>query len=79
MSLPVILRLEAQADIRSARDYLEEARPGLGAKFLAQVRKTLERIESMPEMYGAIWGDVRAARTRKFVYIVYYVVFADRV
>ena len=79
MSLLVILRPEAQADISNARDYLEEARPGLGAKFLAQVRQTLERIESMPEMYGVVWGDVRAARTRKFAYIVYYVIFNDRV
>jgi plasmid stabilization system protein ParE len=43
------------------------------------VHHVLERIESMPEMYGRVWQDVRAARLRKFRYILYYVVFADRV
>jgi toxin ParE1/3/4 len=33
----------------------------------------------MPEMYGLVWQDVRAARLRKFRHLVYYVVFADRV
>jgi hypothetical protein len=33
----------------------------------------------MPQMYGRIWQDVRAARLRKFRYILYYVVFSDRV
>jgi toxin ParE1/3/4 len=43
------------------------------------VREVLERIEAMPELYGVVWQDVRAARLRKFRYLVYYVVFADRV
>jgi plasmid stabilization system protein ParE len=79
MSLPVILRPPADADIQATHDDLEQVRAGLGARFVAQVRKTLERIEAMPEMYGAVWQDVRAARLRKFRHVVYYVVFADRV
>jgi plasmid stabilization system protein ParE len=33
----------------------------------------------MPEMYGLVWQDVRAARLRKFRHMVYCVAFADRV
>ncbi len=33
----------------------------------------------MPELYGAVWEDVRAARVKPFRYVVYYVVFDDRV
>ena len=33
----------------------------------------------MPEMYGVVWQDVRAARLKKFRYVIYYVAFADRV
>jgi hypothetical protein len=33
----------------------------------------------MPEMFGVVWQDVRAARLKKFPFMVYYVVFADRV
>ncbi len=52
---------------------------GLGDRFVARVREVLERIESMPEIYGPVWQDVRAAPLRKFRHLVYYVVFADRV
>ena len=43
------------------------------------MRDALARIEAMPEMYGVVWQDVRAARLRRFRYLVYYVVLADRV
>jgi toxin ParE1/3/4 len=79
MSLPVILRPEAAADIQGTHDALEQSRTGLGKQFLARVRKVLEQIESMPHMYGVVWQDVRAVRVKKFRNVVYYVVFADRV
>jgi|SRR5215831_11378481 len=79
MTLPVILRPEAQDDIQTTHDALEQSQTGLGAKFAARVREVLEGIEAMPEMYGVIWQDVRAARLKKFRFLVYYVVFPDRV
>jgi plasmid stabilization system protein ParE len=79
VSVPVILRPPAEADIRDAYDRLEQAGPGLGGRFARQVREVLERIEAMPEMYGVVWQDVRAARLKRFRYVVYYVAFADRV
>ena len=79
MSLPVILRPAAETEIEEAHDELEQIQPGLGKRFVARVRDALARIEAMPEMYGAVWQDVRAARLRRFRYLVYYVVLADRV
>ena len=79
MSLPVILRPEADADLQATFDELERLRAGLGNRFLARVAETLERIETMPEMYGVVWQDVPAARLRKFRHLVYYVVFPNRV
>lgn len=79
MSLPVLLRPEAEADIRATHDDLERVQAGLGTRFLTCVREVLERIEAMPRLYGMVWQDVRATRIRKFRYVVYYVVFADRV
>jgi toxin ParE1/3/4 len=79
MSLPVLLRPAADADIRQTHDELEQVQAGLGRRFVGRVREILERIEAMPEMYGQVWQDVRAARLGKFRHIVYYVVFADRV
>src|SRR5688572_22759533 len=74
MSLPVILRPAAEADIQTTHDELEQLQPGSGGRFVARVREVLERIESMPEMYGLVWQDVRAARLRRFRHLVYYVV-----
>ena len=79
MSLPVILRPAADADVQVTHDELEQVRAGLGDRFVTRLRELLERIEAMPELYGLVWQDVRAARLRKFRQVVYYVVFADRV
>jgi plasmid stabilization system protein ParE len=79
VSLPVILRPEAETDVQAARDELERSQAGLGRRFTARLRELLERIEAMPELYGLVWQDVRAARMRQFRYVVYYVVFANRV
>jgi len=79
VSLPVILRHEAEVDVQEARDQLEAVRVGLGTQVLARVREVLARIEKMPELYGKVWQDVRAARLKQFRYIVYFIVLADRV
>jgi len=79
VSLPVILRHEAEVDVQEARDQLEALRDGLGTQVLARVREVLARIEKMPELYGKVWQDVRAARLKQFRYIVYFIVLADRV
>ena len=79
MSLPVILRHEAEVDIQGARDELEAVRVGLGNQALARVREMLARIEKMPELHGKVWEDVRAARLKQFRYVVYFIVLADRV
>src|SRR3972149_6802157 len=79
MSLPVIIRPEAQKDIQSTYDSLEQLQPGLGRRFAGRVREVLESVESMPQLYGVVRQDVRAARVKQFRYVVYYVVFGDRV
>ncbi len=75
----LILRPPAEKDVRETYDALEQLRTGLGAQFNLRLRKTLERIEVNPEMYGFVWQDVRAARLRHFRYVVYYVVQPDEV
>jgi len=79
MSLPVVLRPLADADVRRSHADLEAQAPGLGDKFLDRLQETLNRIEAMPELYAEVWGAVRAARLRRFRYLVYYVILADRV
>jgi plasmid stabilization system protein ParE len=79
MSLPVVLRPEACLDTEEAQDYLEAQRAGLGQAFLDRLNETLTRIGGMPQLYGVVWRNVRAARLHQFTYVVYYRVHADRV
>ena len=78
MSVPVVLRPEATKDAAEAIDYFDALRPGLGQAFLIQVQDVLLRISRMPEIHGIVWRNVRAARLRRFTYVVYYRVQADR-
>jgi toxin ParE1/3/4 len=79
MSLPVVLRPEASQDAEEGRDHFEAQLAGRGQAFLDRLNETLVGISVMPEMYGVIWQNVRAARLRRFTYVVYDRVHTDRV
>ncbi len=79
MSLPVVLRPEASRDAEEARDYLEGQRAGWGQAFLKRLDEVLGQIGAMPQLYGIVWRNVRAARLRQFTYVAYYRVHDDRV
>jgi plasmid stabilization system protein ParE len=79
MTRPLIIRPAAEADIQEIYSYLEEVRPGIGEKFSASLQEVLNRIEANPEAFGTVWKDVRAVRVRRFQYVVYYIVFEERI
>jgi hypothetical protein len=68
----MIIRPEAEADLVSARNWYERQHEGLGAAFLLCVEEVLEHIGRTPEMYTAVYRDVRRALTRRFPYAVNY-------
>ena len=79
MTTPLIVRPEAQEDIQTTCDALEQVQTGLGRRFAGRLREVFQRVESTPELHGVVWQDVRAARVKHFRYVVYYVPFDDRV
>lgn len=79
MSRPLIVRPAAEGDIEEAYHYLETTRAGVGDHFVIRLREVFERIESVSEAPALVWHDVRAVRKRTFRYVIYYVVFADRI
>jgi toxin ParE1/3/4 len=79
VSLPVVLRDEAQAEFDEAFDYYERQRAGLGVDFVARVQQVLDRISANPLMHAAVFGDVRKAVMTRFPYCVFYRAHADRV
>jgi plasmid stabilization system protein ParE len=79
MSLPIVLRPEAAADIRWARGWYEAQRAGLGDDFAEAVDQLFARIQNSPEIYEIAHGNVRRGKLKRFPYVVYYRVHPDRI
>lgn len=79
MTRRLALRPRAESDIRSAFEWYESQRAGLGEEFLAAVREKLEAVRSFPESNPVIYRDVRRAVVSRFPYLIFYVVRPTRV
>jgi plasmid stabilization system protein ParE len=79
MSLPIVLRPEAQFDLLAARDWYDKQRAGLGEEFADAVDQILIRIQTMPELYAVVLHEVRRGKLRRFPYVVYYRILAEQV
>jgi plasmid stabilization system protein ParE len=79
MSLPVVLRDEAQAEFDAAFDFYENQKPGLGVAFAARVQEVFDRIGANPQMHAVVFADVRKAVVARFPYCVFYRAEAARV
>jgi plasmid stabilization system protein ParE len=72
MSLPVSFRAPARSEYDAAVSWYEQARPGLGSDFEAEVQAVLDTASATPDRYPVADGDVREAPVRGFPYCVYY-------
>lgn len=72
MSLRVIVRRNAKADIREARKWYENQRAGLGGDFVAEVNAAIARIQTTPMVFPEVVPGVRRALTARFPYAVYF-------
>jgi plasmid stabilization system protein ParE len=72
VSLPVLVRPEAQRDLQEGREWYEQRRSGLGDEFLEAVDGIFSRIAESPELYPAEYRGVRRVGLSRFPYVVYY-------
>jgi plasmid stabilization system protein ParE len=79
VSLPVVLRPEAEQDLFEARNWYDRRSNGSGDEFAEAVSTVLDRLGEMPELHAVVWKDVRRCRPKRFPYVIYYRVQADRV
>jgi toxin ParE1/3/4 len=79
MSVPIVVRPEVEQDLRSAQDWYDARREGLGDEFSTQVSEMFDRLAQMPEMFALTWKDIRKCRLARFPYNVYYRSLIDRV
>jgi toxin ParE1/3/4 len=76
MTLPIVLRPEAQADLLAARDWYEKKRVGLSVVFVGDVEKILVRISEMPELHAVALKNIRRAKVQRFPYMSFTTVFS---
>lgn len=68
----IILRKEAEVDVRLAYEWYEARQKNLGKTFLAEVEKKFHDIEKHPELYLLVVGHVRRALCKRFPYSIYF-------
>ena len=79
MSLELIVRPEAEADIAEAFDWYETRVSGLGSEFLLILDALFNSILRNHLIYPVIYKNVRRALTRRFPYAVFFIVEDRRV
>ena len=79
MSLPLVFRAAAQAELDDAAVWYERQKPGLGDDFVREVRRVLDTIAAQPDRYALASGDVHEAPVSRFPYCVYYRVKPTRI
>lgn len=79
MSLRVVLRPEAEADLLAARAWYERDRSELGEAFTDSFEAMIARLKARPELYAVALQNIRRAKLRRFPYLVYYRVLSDRI
>jgi plasmid stabilization system protein ParE len=77
MTLPLIIREEAEADLADAKKWYEQQRAGLGDEFILCVDAAFERIRRMPEVHLILHKGVRRGLVRRFPYGIFYRVEED--
>jgi toxin ParE1/3/4 len=78
MTQTLLILPEAVEDIAEARRWYDEALTGLGERFLSQVDDCIRRIQTYPDLYERVYKQYRRAMVRRFPFVVFYEVSADR-
>ena len=79
MKRRTFVRPEAQTDIREAASWYEGREPGLGLRFVDEVRTSLQRIGDNPLRFPIIEDNVRRSLLQKLPYSIYFVNEPDAV
>jgi plasmid stabilization system protein ParE len=74
MNYTLIVRPEAEEDLRSAYQWYQEQRKGLGDEFLLCVEVAFASILKNREQYIKIHKEVHRALLRRFPYGIFYVI-----
>ena len=63
---------EAREEFLAAIDYYNNAEPGLGMAFYVEVESAIALVETYPDMWTDIGGNIRRCLVRRFPYAILY-------
>lgn len=68
----LILRQEAEDDMKKAYEWYEEKRAGLGMEFIYEVESRFGIIEKNPRVYAKVFKNIRRVLCDPFPYSIYF-------
>jgi toxin ParE1/3/4 len=79
MKRMIVIRPEAERDMREAFSWYEQQMLGLGANFLLHVDAQLRSLQRNPIQYPVVHREVRRCLVRRFPYGIFYMVEDKRI
>lgn len=73
MKPALLIRPEAEQDLRAAYAWYERQRPGLGEDFLSCLETALLKIQLHPRQFPMIHREIRRHLVRRFPYAIFYI------
>jgi plasmid stabilization system protein ParE len=68
----LIIRPEAEADIKDAFEWYESKQTGLGNNFIEETEMLFQRIEEYPNLFPKVYGKLQRALLHRFPYSVFF-------
>jgi plasmid stabilization system protein ParE len=68
----LVFRPQAAAELRSASNWYEEQKSGLGTRFSQAIDEVLNRITERSAAFPIGYGEIRRAVLRQFPYAIYF-------
>jgi len=65
---------EASTELEAVATYYEGKRPGLGALFIVEAKKSRNRIVELPAAAREVRGAIRRRSIHRFPYFIYYAI-----
>lgn len=72
MSLPVVFRRAARAELIEAAAWYDARQAGLGAAFIAEIDRCVTLAAEQPQRFAMAHNDIRRVVVDRFPYSVYY-------
>lgn len=79
MTRRVVVREEAEADLKAAYGWYEQRKRGLGGDLIERYLERLQLIAERPELFADLGEGVRAVALLRFPYAVYYLTLEDAI